>query len=182
MEVLFPTVAAAVALEPSHETYVLDDGRRLWVRAMAASLGARYIAREEHTHAKAGNVNHALALLDLDVVGILDANHIADSGFLMNTLGYFTAPTSVAARRLPGRCGSCSPSRDSPSSGLPALSPGSHRSSTTSCGPFTGPCSGSCEPRVSRGGSLPHPLRPIRLRAANCRTPTGRWPGKPRGE
>jgi cellulose synthase (UDP-forming) len=92
IEVLFPTVAAAVALEPSHETYVLDDGQRPWVRAMAASLGARYIAREEHTHAKAGNVNHALARLDLDVVGILDADHIADSGFLTNTLGYFEDP------------------------------------------------------------------------------------------
>jgi cellulose synthase (UDP-forming) len=89
MEVLFPTVAAAVALEPSHETYVLDDGQRLWVRAMAASLGARYIARKEHTYAKAGNVNHALAQLELDVVGILDADHVADSGFLTNTLGYF---------------------------------------------------------------------------------------------
>jgi cellulose synthase (UDP-forming) len=92
LEVLFPTVAAAVALEPGHETYVLDDGQRLWVRAMAASLGARYIAREEHTHAKAGNVNHALAELDLDVVGILDADHIADAGFLTNTLGYFEDP------------------------------------------------------------------------------------------
>jgi cellulose synthase (UDP-forming) len=92
LEVLFPTVAAAVALAPSHETYVLDDGQRLWVRAMAASLGARYIAREEHTHAKAGNVNHALAQLDLDVVAILDADHVADSGFLTNTLGYFENP------------------------------------------------------------------------------------------
>jgi cellulose synthase (UDP-forming) len=92
IEVLFPTVAAAVALEPSHETYVLDDGQRLWVRAMAASLGASYIAREEHTHAKAGNVNHALAQLDLDVVAILDADHVADGGLLTNTLGYFEDP------------------------------------------------------------------------------------------
>jgi len=92
IEVLFPTVAAAVALEPGHETYVLDDGQRLWVRAMAASLGASYIAREEHTHAKAGNVNHALAQLDLDVVAILDADHIADGGLLTNTLGYFEDP------------------------------------------------------------------------------------------
>jgi cellulose synthase (UDP-forming) len=100
IEVLFPTVAAAVALEPSHETYVLDDGQRLWVRAMAASLGARYIAREEHTHAKAGNVNHALAEVELDVVGILDADHIAESGFLTNTLGYFEDP-GVAVVQTP---------------------------------------------------------------------------------
>ena len=34
-EVLLPTVAAAVALEPAHETWVLDDGDRAWVREMA---------------------------------------------------------------------------------------------------------------------------------------------------
>ena len=102
MEVLFPTVAAAVTLEPSHETYVLDDGQRLWVRAMAASLGARYISRTEHTHAKAGNVNHALAQLDLDVVGILNADHIADSGFLTNTLGYFEESPCCRRADAPG--------------------------------------------------------------------------------
>jgi glycosyltransferase involved in cell wall biosynthesis len=92
MEVLLPTVAAAVALEPKHETYVLDDGQRLWVHAMAVSLSARYIAREERTHAKAGNLNHALAQLDLDVIGVLDADHIADAGFLTHILGYFEDP------------------------------------------------------------------------------------------
>jgi cellulose synthase (UDP-forming) len=100
MEVLFPTVAAAVALEPAHETYVLDDGQRLWVRAMAASLGARYITREERTHAKAGNLNHALAQIDLDVIGVLDADHIADVGFLTHTLGYFEDP-QVAVVQTP---------------------------------------------------------------------------------
>ncbi len=91
-EVLFPTVAAAVSLEPGHETYVLDDGQRPWVRAMAASLGAKYIARQEHTHAKAGNINNALAELDLDLVAVLDADHVAGAGFLTNTLGYFDDP------------------------------------------------------------------------------------------
>ncbi len=100
MEVLFPTIAAAVALEPAHETYVLDDGQRLWVRAMVASLGARYVTREERTHAKAGNLNHALAQLDLDVIGVLDADHIADVGFLTHTLGYFRDP-KVAVVQTP---------------------------------------------------------------------------------
>jgi cellulose synthase (UDP-forming) len=92
IEVLFPTVAAAVALEPQHETYVLDDGQRPWVRAMAASLGARYVTREERTHAKAGNLNHALAQLDLDLIAVLDADHVAEVGFLTHTLGYFDDP------------------------------------------------------------------------------------------
>ena len=91
-EVLFPTVAAAVALEPGHETYVLDDGRRPWVRAMCASLGARYVTREDRSHAKAGNLNHALATLDLDLVAIFDADHVPTADFLVNTLGYFDDP------------------------------------------------------------------------------------------
>jgi cellulose synthase/poly-beta-1,6-N-acetylglucosamine synthase-like glycosyltransferase len=92
MEVLFPTVAAAVALQPEHETYVLDDGQRLWVRAMAASLGAQYLTRDDRAHAKAGNLNHALSRLDLDVIAVLDADHVAKAEFLTHTLGYFDDP------------------------------------------------------------------------------------------
>lgn len=88
-EVLLPTVSAAVSLEPAHETWVLDDGNREWVREMAESLGARYVNRPDNSHAKAGNLNHALELLDVDLVGILDADHVPSAGFLTNTLGYF---------------------------------------------------------------------------------------------
>ncbi len=88
-EVLLPTVSAAVALEPAHETWVLDDGNREWVRQMAESLGARYLNRPDNSHAKAGNLNHALGIIDVDLVGILDADHVPSPGFLTNTLGYF---------------------------------------------------------------------------------------------
>jgi cellulose synthase/poly-beta-1,6-N-acetylglucosamine synthase-like glycosyltransferase len=40
-EVLLPTVAAAVALRPVHETWVLDDGNRDSIRILAESFGAR---------------------------------------------------------------------------------------------------------------------------------------------
>ncbi len=59
-EVLLPTVAAAVRLSPPHDTWVLDDGRRPWVRELATELGARYLARPDNRHAKAGNLNYAL--------------------------------------------------------------------------------------------------------------------------
>jgi cellulose synthase (UDP-forming) len=91
-EILLPTVAAAVALEPAHETWVLDDGNRPEVAALAEALGARYVARTERTHAKAGNLNHALALVDAEIVAVLDADHVARPGFLMRTLGYFSDP------------------------------------------------------------------------------------------
>jgi len=90
--VLLPTIAAAVALEPTHETWVLDDGERPWVAELAATLGANYLARTEHAHAKAGNVNYALEHIEADVLAILDADHVATEGFLTHTLGYFDDP------------------------------------------------------------------------------------------
>jgi cellulose synthase (UDP-forming) len=91
-EVLLPTVAAAVALEPAHDTWILDDGHRPWVREMAASLGARYLSREKNDHAKAGNLNNALEYIDADLVAILDADHVVMPRFLTNTIGYFDDP------------------------------------------------------------------------------------------
>jgi cellulose synthase/poly-beta-1,6-N-acetylglucosamine synthase-like glycosyltransferase len=100
VEVLLPTVAAAVALRPAHETWVLDDGNRPAVRRLARDLGARYLARTEHSHAKAGNLNHALSVVEADVVAILDADHVPSRDFLAHTLGYFADP-SVALVQTP---------------------------------------------------------------------------------
>lgn len=99
-EVLLPTIAAAVALEPAHDTWVLDDGRRPEIAKLAADLGARYLTRPSNEHAKAGNVNHALGHIDADIVAILDADHIAQLGFLRDTLGYFDDP-NVALVQTP---------------------------------------------------------------------------------
>jgi cellulose synthase (UDP-forming) len=89
IEVLMPTVAAAVALEPAHETWVLDDGRRPEVEQLAGELGARYTVRPDNEHAKAGNLNHALGVVDAEIVAVVDADHVAGPDFLRNTLGYF---------------------------------------------------------------------------------------------
>lgn len=92
VEVLLPTVAASMALRPAHETWVLDDGRRPDVRAMAERLGARYLTRPDNAHAKAGNLNHALTVVDADVLAILDADHVPTADFLLATLPYFADP------------------------------------------------------------------------------------------
>lgn len=92
LEVLTPTVAAAVAMRIPHETWVLDDGDRPAVARLAAELGARYLARPTHEHAKAGNLNHALGIIDAEFIGVLDADHVASPDFLVRTLGYFDDP------------------------------------------------------------------------------------------
>jgi cellulose synthase (UDP-forming) len=92
LEVLVPTVAAALAMRVPHETWVLDDGDRPEVARLAADLGAKYLTRPEHDHAKAGNLNHALSIIDADLIGVLDADHVASPDFLAHTLGYFDDP------------------------------------------------------------------------------------------
>lgn len=92
MEVLLPSVAAAVALQPAHTTYVLDDGRRPWVADLCRDLGAEYVTRADNAHAKAGNLNAALEWIDADVVAVLDADHVASPNLLRHTLGYFDDP------------------------------------------------------------------------------------------
>ncbi len=98
VEVIAPTIAAACALEPAHETWVLDDGDRPWVAEMCAAWGARYVCRPIHDHAKAGNMNHALDLLaaedaagtgGVDVIAVLDCDHVPLPHFLTATLGWF---------------------------------------------------------------------------------------------
>jgi cellulose synthase (UDP-forming) len=91
-EILLPTVAAALSMRVQHETWVLDDGDRPEIRRMAEDLGARYLARPTHEHAKAGNLNHALRIIDADLVAVLDADHVAKPDFLVRTLGYFDDP------------------------------------------------------------------------------------------
>ena len=91
-QVLLPTIAAAVTLEPAHETWVLDDGRREGVRQLAEELGAHYLTRPDNRNAKAGNINHALDFIDADIIAIFDADHVPKPNFLRNTLGYFEDP------------------------------------------------------------------------------------------
>ncbi|MCS7008084.1 MAG: glycosyltransferase, partial [Gaiellaceae bacterium] len=100
LEVLTPTVAAAVALEPAAEVWVLDDGRRPEVEELAHELGARYLARPDNRDAKAGNLNHALGVVEADIVAVLDADHVPGPDFLRNTLGYFD-DASVALVQTP---------------------------------------------------------------------------------
>jgi len=92
-EVLLPTIAAAVALRPAHETWILDDGDRPWLQALARRIGANYRGREAGPgESWATQVNEILPELDVDLVAFLDSDHIATAEFLHRTTGYFTDP------------------------------------------------------------------------------------------
>jgi cellulose synthase (UDP-forming) len=99
-EVLLPTIAAAMAMKPAHETWVLDDGRRPEVQRLATELGAHYLTRPDNQHYKAGNLNHAMDLIQADIFAVFDADHVAGPDFLRHTLCYFDDP-EVAVVQTP---------------------------------------------------------------------------------
>jgi cellulose synthase (UDP-forming) len=93
LDVLERTIVGALALDyPNFTVWVLDDGRRDWLRDFCRAKGARYLRREHNTHAKAGNINHALAASSGEFIGVFDADFVPYRNFLWRTLGFFADP------------------------------------------------------------------------------------------
>lgn len=93
--ILERTIAGALALRhPRTRVWILDDGRRAWLRDLCERMGARYLTRDDNAHAKAGNINAAFARLRLlpdppDFVAVLDADFVPHRDFLDRTLALF---------------------------------------------------------------------------------------------
>lgn len=83
------TLVASTAMRGTHRTWLLDDGDRPQMRALAAELGCRYLARQSSEGAKAGNLNHALRYATGALVAVFDADHAPDPAFLQRTVGLF---------------------------------------------------------------------------------------------
>lgn len=73
---------------------VLDDGRRDWLREFCALHNVRYVRRPDNKGSKAGNINHALALLTAEpqppsFVAVLDADFVPHTDFIPRALALF---------------------------------------------------------------------------------------------
>lgn len=96
--ILERTIAGALASDyPDFHVWVLDDGRRPWLRALCARLGARYLTRDDNAHAKAGNINNALRVLREEkpspaFVAVLDADFVPHHDFIVRALSLFHDP------------------------------------------------------------------------------------------
>ena len=100
VDVLRATLAGCAEIRYPHRTYVLDDGARDEVQALAADFNCGYIRRPTHKGAKAGNLNHALCWTHGELIATLDADHIPLPDFLDETIGFFDDP-SVAVVQGP---------------------------------------------------------------------------------
>ena len=88
--ILERTVIGCQALEyENKKVYLLDDTNRPEVKHLAKKLGCEYIARYDNSHAKAGNLNHALSKTNGEFIVIFDADFIPTKNFLTRTLGFF---------------------------------------------------------------------------------------------
>ncbi|HDK37833.1 MAG TPA: UDP-forming cellulose synthase catalytic subunit, partial [Thiolapillus brandeum] len=104
LDVVKPTVYAALAMDWPKEklnVYLLDDGRRPEFRQFAEHVGARYMIRPDNSHAKAGNLNHALARTDGEFVAIFDCDHIPVRSFLQVNMGWFLRDPELALMQTP---------------------------------------------------------------------------------
>ena len=88
-EVVMATLAGCRALRYPHTTWLLDDGRRPEMAALAELAGARYLTRPDNSHAKAGNINAALPRTGGELVFVLDADHVPMPDALDALVGYF---------------------------------------------------------------------------------------------
>ncbi len=98
------TALAAVNIDYPPEklhVHILDDGTRDSFREFAEEAGIGYITRKEHTHAKAGNINHALSLMNSPLVTIFDCDHVPTRSFLQVTVGWFLRDNNLAMLQTP---------------------------------------------------------------------------------
>lgn len=91
-ELVRRTVVAARDMELAHQTWVLDDGRSEELARVCDEEGVGYLRREGRAHAKAGNVNAALASTTGEYVVIFDADHVPEPNFLIEVLPHFQDP------------------------------------------------------------------------------------------
>ncbi|MHC1481442.1 UDP-forming cellulose synthase catalytic subunit [Frateuria aurantia] len=104
LELVKRTLLAAQALVwPSHklQIYLLDDGRRPEFEQMCADVGVHYMIRDNNRHAKAGNINAALAKTHGEYIAIFDCDHLATRSFLTTTVGWFLKDRKLALMQTP---------------------------------------------------------------------------------
>ncbi len=106
IEMLAESVEALTALDYPHDTWVLDEGNSDEVRTLCRRLGAHHFSRKDlpqyqtesgpfQAGSKYGNYNAWLQEIGFgryDIVTGFDPDHVPDSDFLSQVLGYFEDP------------------------------------------------------------------------------------------
>lgn len=104
LSVVRPTVLAALGMDWPRDKlhiYLLDDGKRQDFADFAREAGVGYMVRPDNSHAKAGNLNHALRQTSGDYITIFDCDHIPARSFLQLAMGWFFQDPKMALLQTP---------------------------------------------------------------------------------
>ncbi|WP_201699402.1 UDP-forming cellulose synthase catalytic subunit [Paraburkholderia hiiakae] len=104
LDVVRQSVLAATLLDwPADKlrVYLLDDGRRDEFRAFCEQAGVDYLTRPDNTHAKAGNLNAALAKTNGEYIAVFDCDHVTTRSFLQICMGWFLKDPKMAMVQTP---------------------------------------------------------------------------------
>jgi cellulose synthase (UDP-forming) len=104
LDIVRQTVLAAMSMDYPRgklNVYILDDGKRASFREFADLAGCGYIARADNSHAKAGNLNHAMKVTEGEFISIFDCDHIPTRAFLQMSLGWFRRDRNMALVQTP---------------------------------------------------------------------------------
>ncbi|HTW94660.1 MAG TPA: glycosyltransferase, partial [Tepidisphaeraceae bacterium] len=101
------TLKAMAAIPYPHTNYLCDEGDDPYLKRVCEELGVVHVTRTQKKHAKAGNINNALAQATGQIAVVLDPDHEPAPYLLERTLGYFEDPAigfvqSVQAYRNQG--------------------------------------------------------------------------------
>ena len=91
-DLVLATMRAARDMSLPHRTWVLDDGASDELLRLCTQERVGYFRRDDRLHAKAGNVNAALARTMGEYVVIFDADHVPEHNFLLQVLPHFQDP------------------------------------------------------------------------------------------
>lgn len=95
IDVLEKTIAGAIALDWPKDrinVFILDDGKRDWLQQYCNQRNVGYLTRPDNSHAKAGNINAAIARTSGEYFMVLDADFVPQKNFLYRSLGLFDDP------------------------------------------------------------------------------------------
>jgi cellulose synthase (UDP-forming) len=102
LDVLERTIVGALGIDyPNLTVWVLDDGKRDWLREFCERKGANYIRRDKNDHAKAGNINHALTVTSGEFVAVFDADFVPHRNFIYRTLGFLDDDPAIGCVQTP---------------------------------------------------------------------------------
>lgn len=104
LDVVRDTVLAAQCIDYPRDkikVYLLDDGKRREFAVFAADVGVGYITRDDNSHAKAGNLNHAMKITKGELICVFDCDHVSTRTFLQATVGPFLKDPKLALLQTP---------------------------------------------------------------------------------